>query len=315
MRLSIDSPAACTLAKTSLAYSCVFLMLLGSCVRADELSFADAVVTLSATPELTESSGLAFSIRDPNCVWTHNDSGDRARLFSFDSRTGKPTGRCELLSAPAVDWESMTTGDPDRGELIVADCGDNLARREFITLHRFPEPDPSKNTRLDPSQYDTLRVQFEGGPVDCESIWYDVERAGLVLLAKGRLPIAGVYFVPDDSWNGDATTSTPAAPITARRIATIGLPMATGADRDLASGNVWIASYLQAFCFRRGEHANLAEQMKQIPVAFDMPRLRQIEGIAIDANGRVWVTSEGSPATLAVSYFLKTDPAPVRQVR
>ncbi|MCM2372505.1 esterase-like activity of phytase family protein [Aporhodopirellula aestuarii] len=277
-------------------------------------------VTLSGTSGLTESSGLAFSSLDANCVWTHNDSGDRARLFCFHTQTGALTGSCDLLSADSVDWESMTSvaATSDRAtKLIVADSGDNDAVRANITLYRFDEPAPHKQTRLKPSEYETLRVRFPDGPVDCEAIWHDPTERCVLLLAKGRLPLAAVYRVADEDWGtsqsdpqGDkrAGQRIPNAAqensratkyvVTATHIATLALPMATGADRDPASGDVWIASYFQAFCFRRGQHANLVEQLGAVPLAIEMPRLRQIEAIAVDRESNVWVTSEGTPAIL-----------------
>ncbi len=252
---------------------------------------------LTGTADLTESSGLAFSTSDPNCVWTHNDSGDTARLFCFDTRTGKLTGQCTLVGAKSVDWESLTTAGVDEHELIVADCGDNLANRDHITLYRFAQPDPHQTTHLNEHQYQTLSVRFPEGAVDCEAVWYDAEEASVILLAKGRLPIAAVYRVSDSLWDMPINNTTDKIVI-APRITTLNIPMATGADRDPVTGDVWVASYFQAFCFQRGEHVTLATQLAVLPVAFEMPRLRQIEAIAVDKQSNVWVTSEGVPAIL-----------------
>ncbi|MBB3208203.1 hypothetical protein FHS27_004030 [Rhodopirellula rubra] len=272
-------------------------------------------VTLTGAPGLTESSGLSFSMSDPACVWTHNDSGDRARLFCFDTRSGRLTGTCELTSAKSVDWEAMTgvpasTDAP--AKLIVADCGDNNAVREHITLYRFAEPDPHAQTRLDLADYESLQVRFPNGAVDCEAVWYDPDENCTVLLAKGRLPIAAVFTVSDSSWtsadaakrhalrknNSPRKSGLGPHRVTASQIATLALPMATGADRDARSGDVWIASYFQAFCFERGRHSSLQEQLGGVPRAVEMPRLRQVEAIAVDSGSRVWVTTEGSPALL-----------------
>ncbi len=265
-------------------------------------------VELTGTDELTESSGLAFSTRDPNCIWTHNDSGHAPKLFAFDIRTGKLTGECRLAGATAMDWESLTSAGKDSRELIVADSGDNDARREFITLYRFDEPDPHRITELAASDYQSLSMRFPGGPVDCEAVWYDASESSLMLLTKGRLPFAGAFRVPDELWQqsvapDDARERSPAADapppiVTAIKIATLALPMATGADLDPVTGDIWVASYFQAFCFQRGTHANLHDQLTDVPIAVEMPRWRQIEGIAVDKKSQVWITTEGIPAKL-----------------
>ncbi|EMI57490.1 hypothetical protein [Rhodopirellula sallentina] len=276
-------------------------------------------IRLLGAPQLNESSGLGFSFRDLNCVWTHNDSGDRARLFCFDRTSGEATGRCELPGVRAIDWEAMASVPVTKDEtakLIIADCGDNDAVRPFISLYRFDEPDPHDNTKLDKADCEVLRVRFPGGPVDCEAVWYDPLEECTVLVAKGRLPIAAVYTVDDSLWEKAAQRSRTIASslaepsrapekgasdpqtVMATQITTLALPMATGGDRDPLTGDVWIASYFQAFRFPRGEYSRLSDQLGQLPVATEMPRLRQVEAIAVDEKGGVWVTTEGSQPLL-----------------
>lgn len=265
------------------------------------------VVRLTGTSELTESSGLAFSTRDPHCIWTHNDSGGAAKLYAYDIRTGELTGQCQLMGAVAVDWESLTSAGEDLGELIVADSGDNDGRRQSITMYRFGEPDPHRMTELAAADYTSLEVRFPDGPADCEAIWYDANDSSLVFMTKGRLFLASVYRVPDQCWSParkpvsapeDLHGADKAMVVTATKIATLPLSMATGADRDRATGDVWIASYFQAFCFRRGDHRDLPSQLADVPDAMEMPRWRQIEAIAVGEKSQVWITSEGHPAKL-----------------
>lgn len=76
--------------------------------------------TTIAEPAIIESSGLAFSFRDPNCVWTHNDSGDTARLFCLDSTNGQPTGSCELVGVRAIDWEAIWFDPLEQSVVLLA---------------------------------------------------------------------------------------------------------------------------------------------------------------------------------------------------
>ena len=65
---------------------------------------------------ITESSGLVKSRTQNNVFWTHNDSGDSARLFAVDSH-GKlimPSDTTSyngitVYSAENIDWEGITT--------------------------------------------------------------------------------------------------------------------------------------------------------------------------------------------------------------
>lgn len=255
-----------------------------------------------AEPALSESSGLAFSLRDPGHAWTHNDSGHGPRLWCFDSKTGTRTGSCELAGVDAVDWEAVTNClsiEPDgtsRQTLIVGDCGDNQRRRSHITLYRFDEPEPNDDVVIPPQQWQSLKVRFPDGPLDCEALWFDSDSRALVLLAKSISPLTGVYALKLSALE-HARRDTIA---TCTKVATLAMPLATGGDRDPRTGDIWISTYWKAFCFKRGTNTTLPDQLAQVPVAFAMPSWKQIESIGVDGQSGVWVTTEGSPAKLGM---------------
>ena len=274
--------------------------------------------TTIADPAIIESSGLAFSLRDPTCAWTHNDSGDTARLFCLDSTNGQRTGSCELVGVRAIDWESMANvaaegNDSTNPQLIVADSGDNQHVRDHITLYRFNEPDPRKNTRLTVDEYESLNVRFprrslfgrasDSESIDCEAIWFDPREQSVVLLAKSPLPIVGVYSVPMSAWSKPSAS----LPVLAKRIATLSLPLVTGADRDPQNGDVWLVTYWQAFCFRRSVDDTLARQLARVPEVSSLPKWKQIEAVSIDRRSQVWITTAGNPPLLGRLTCLKSN--------
>ncbi|MGI9471915.1 MAG: hypothetical protein ACR2NZ_10305 [Rubripirellula sp.] len=242
---------------------------------------------------LTESSGLAISLRKPGHFWTHNDSGSKACLFAFDS-DGNRTAVRKIKSVKANDWEDLC-GYDDGGvsRLLIADCGDNDRQRDSIDLHFIAEPDPTKSDSI--SSVHTMEVRYPDGARDCEAVAVDTVRRKIVLVTKSILPNCGVYVVPLPTWNDLPTHSN----VTAKRMGSLPLPMVTAMDIDPVSGDVWLVSYFQAFQFRAEDReSSLAVQMAQLPIAHELPRWRQIEAVAIDANQDVWVTSEGNPAPL-----------------
>jgi PKD repeat protein len=93
--------------------------------------------------ELDESSGLMISRGIPDLMWTHNDSGDSARLFAV-GLDGRDRGVFTLSNVTAEDWEdSALYTDRQTGEttLFIGDIGDNAQVREHITVLMVPEPD------------------------------------------------------------------------------------------------------------------------------------------------------------------------------
>ena len=280
-----------------------------------------------ADPNLNESSGLATSHLKPDRLWTHNDSGGEASLFAFAATTGSKTGMCSLAGAVATDWEDMASFiDQGVPRLLVADCGDNQASRASIRLHLFDEPDPDATLRL--SDYQTLQVRFSDGPRDCEAVAVDVQRRKIILIAKGRLPVAGIYVLdlPPRASEASQTGSnhdrlsavgrqtagertaheqisleqtSPDQVMIAQRVGTLPLPMITAMDIDGRTGDAVVVTYLGGFRFAQGQpRVSVREQFSSVAEAIELPRWKQIEAVAFDQRGNIWVTSEGSPAPL-----------------
>ena len=252
------------------------------------------VVELKKT-DITESSGLAVSNVQAGHWWTHNDSGDKARIYAVNAK-GKLTGRSKLKGVKADDWEDMAAFVHDgKPRLIVADCGDNLGKRDFITLHIFDEPDPTEKTEVKKIQ--TLQVAFPDRAHDCEAVAVDAKREKIVLVTKSKLPFALVYEVdlPNSAKKQDG------APVycVARKITSVLLPLVSAMDIDAQNGDVWIANYFQAFHYpRTGVDQTLTDQLAKLPRAYPLPRWKQVEAIAVDNEHQVWITSEGKSPPL-----------------
>lgn len=98
-------------------------------------------------PYINEASGLVKSKLWKNVFWTHNDSGDEARIFPIN-RQGellKPEWMqnyvgIQIPDAVNVDWEAITTDDA--GHLIIADIGNNSNTRRDLTIYYINEPYP-----------------------------------------------------------------------------------------------------------------------------------------------------------------------------
>jgi len=263
------------------------------------LGSGGAVAVDLQEPALSESSGLAFSNRRPQRIWTHNDSGGTAILYAFDSNTGKRTGSCHLNDVQAKDWESMSAYVDAKGKprLIVADCGDNDARRENIQLHLFNEPDPDQDSRLDSGQCISIRVRHAGGPVDCEAIAVHLPTQSIILVSKGRFPVARVATIPLNAFDqpNQMVTTTP--------LVRLPFPMITGMDINLKTGDIWLASYFSLLRIPRlakpaEDRESLFQQFRSDPVFQNAPPVNQLEAIACDRKGDVWISSEGRPAKL-----------------
>jgi hypothetical protein len=255
-----------------------------------------------ADRSVPESSGLANSLRRKGYFWTHNDSGDRPSLYAYDKK-GRRTAKVKLKEVNANDWEDCCTFfSGGKARLLIADCGDNDRRRSKIHLLLIDEPDPLASVSL--KKVSRITVRYPDGSRDCEAVAVDSVRKQIVLLTKSFLPQSGVYVIPlPDQTQGNFDMA-----VTAKKLTTLVLPLVTAADFDESTGDLWVTNYLQAFRFRAAEReVPLAQQLKQVPQAFDLPKWRQVEALTVDEDQNVWITSEGEPTPLANLVVVESD--------
>ncbi|MGA8977521.1 MAG: hypothetical protein WB473_00225 [Pedococcus sp.] len=136
---------------------------------------------------VTESSGLVLSRAHPHTVWTTNDSGDTARLFAVDTRTGRTVG-VHTFGAPVVDVEALAI--TPAGRLLVADIGDNRRRREVVRIFWFDEPALGDTS----GSWASWELSYPDGPHNAESVAVD-PRSGRVLVVT-KDAAGAVYALP-----------------------------------------------------------------------------------------------------------------------
>jgi hypothetical protein len=94
-----------------------------------------------------ELSGIVKSRSNKNVFWVHNDSGDQPRIFAIDStghfyRSDRYQNQEGIVIAGAtnVDWEDITVDN--KGNVVIADIGNNGNDRKDLVLYVVPEPSP-----------------------------------------------------------------------------------------------------------------------------------------------------------------------------
>ncbi len=87
-----------------------------------------SVVTIKLPSELEETSGLEFK---GNHLLTHNDSGDKARLYEFNTE-GKLIKSTLFYDLKNKDWEDLAADDH---HYYIADTGNNFATRENLRIY------------------------------------------------------------------------------------------------------------------------------------------------------------------------------------
>jgi hypothetical protein len=138
---------------------------------------------------ITESSGLARSTYPRDTLFTHNDSGDGARVFAVDPN-GKTRAVITLSGVRTRDWEDIAAG-PDH-TLWVGDIGDNRGIRDSIAVHRFVEPATLGDTSVNTTTY---QLTYPDGRHNAEGLMVHPV-SGRVYVVTKKSSGAGIYAAP-----------------------------------------------------------------------------------------------------------------------
>jgi len=145
---------------------------------------------------IVESSGIVRSRLWPEVLWTHNDSGDSARIFPVKkngriispSWSDQPYEGVILLDAVNVDWEDIAIDK--NNNLIIGAFGNNGNARRDLAIYILAEPNPYEryNTRIlfkipfvypDQKEFPAKKRNF-----DAEALFYAKDK--LYILSKNR---------------------------------------------------------------------------------------------------------------------------------
>ena len=141
---------------------------------------------------ITESSGLVASRQHRRVLWTHNDSGDAARVFAV-GRSGRTRAVVSLSGIRPRDIEALTIRPSQRATyLYLADIGDNRLRRSEITIYKFREPATLTSRSVTPTRW---RLRYPDGPHDAEAFLYD-RQSGRYYVATKSAEGGRIYRVP-----------------------------------------------------------------------------------------------------------------------
>lgn len=231
-----------------------------------------------------ESSGVTASRRAARSYFTHNDSGNGEDIFRFD-RQGKVTGTWRVRNVKNRDWEDMGSVERDgKPSLVIADIGDNRARRSTIELLVMLEPN---DPRYPLQQVQRYAFKYPDKAHNAEALLMHPTSGEFHIVTKTGSAPAGVYA-------GTLQRST--RPQTLRKIGEIELSGFIAEAKRITGGavspdgkHVALRTYLGAYEFdaQRGFGSWLKGTPRKVPLKFDL----QGEGISYGVDGRSLVTT------------------------
>ncbi len=249
-------------------------------------------------PAISEASALVASRRHPALLWTLNDSGNPAQLFGVGP-DGSTVSTVQV-AARNVDWEALApVTAPDGTPLLaIGDIGDNAASRPFVDILMVDEPArlPARQ-RLAPRLTLRLRYPHDPGPQDAETLLADPRDGRLFVLTKGLFG-AWLLAVPSTLWPGGGLPDRPTTrSATMTLLAQVPLSLATD-GAVLPDGQPVVRSYselvrLPPLPTGTADQGAGESRVLAATAATSAPAQQQGEGLALLADGRVLLGSEG----------------------
>lgn len=266
--------------------------------------------------KINESSGLAASNRHPGLFWTHNDSGDKPRLFAFDME-GKHRGTSYLRGAEAKDWEDMGSFVINgHACLFIADVGNNIRpERQNYVIYVAQEPDSPKK---DCSVLQRIKFVYEDGKLhNCEAVAIDVKRREFLLFEKHDMDVQQEATpTPNNVWLVKWDTTKRQQGAVARKIGSIevrpiGVPIVsellrlraknaiTGADISPDGHRAIVVTYFGGLEICRAPDQDWAQAIQNPSHRVALPVRKQGESVCYGSDGiTLFLTSEKTPCPL-----------------
>lgn len=260
---------------------------------------------------LLEASGMHASRSHNGDFFVHNDEGS-PRIYVIDEK-GTDLGSVTVVPAKNKDWEDITSIPVDGGKrwLIAGDIGDNMARRKYIKLYFFEEPEPGKKKKRYKGDVDLqhwIDLTYPDGARDCESLAYDPVGDQILLLSKRDKP-ARLYAIDLKTAlserNAELTflgeISPLRRPTPADREYFGGrndfISQPTGLDISADGSEAVIVTYRSIYRFKREPDEDWLSAFQRTPMEVVGPPAPQNEAIAYSTDGQfVYVTTEKIPA-------------------
>lgn len=241
---------------------------------------------------IDELSGLVVSSKSDDLLWVHNDSGDESRIFLIN-KEGETLSTFNF-NKKVIDCEDIAINTNKTGvQLFVGDIGDNDAKRPFISVYKFQEPNLSLRGEKEffIQKVEELRFKYPDGARDAECLMIDPLDQKIYIVSK-RENSVGLYSAPLSSKAGNIITLKKETTLYFK--APKGAKWITAGDISIDGKVVVIKSYIHIYYWDRRKGETLAQCLKRPYVGLPYKPEQQGEAVGLTHNGRSYYSiSEG----------------------
>ena len=254
--------------------------------------------------QINEASGIVASYRNKGLIWTHNDSGDKNRIFTMDA-SGKGTREFYLEGTSNRDWEAISMASFPEGSFIyVGDIGDNNAQFPTCAIYRVQEPEITASTPQSNTLQNVQKItyKYSDGARDSEAFLIDQTSKDIYIISKRELS-KRLYRLPYPQSYSQTNTAEFVQELTFSVGATTPFYIVDG-NISVDNKEIIIKNYLQIFHWRRNTNESIPDALKRTPTMLPYTAEPQGEGVCFAQDGSGYYTlSEEGPNKLPVKLY------------
>ena len=256
----------------------------------DTIKFKPAVAAgVINNKVINEASGIVMSLQDKDFFWTHNDSGDDARLFLV-STDAEYRFTCTVANIKNRDWEDIAIyNDSNSGKsrLYIGDIGDNNAVYPFCNIYIIDEPSVKSTSDITISKSEKIIYKYSDGRRDAETLMVDPVNGDIYIVSKRETNV-NIYRIAYPYSFKDT--------MTAEKMLTIPLNNFVGGDISRDGSEILMKTYQKIYYWPRKKGKTIIEALSQKPIEIPYQIEPQGEAICWSADAKSFYTlSEASP--------------------
>ncbi|WP_411028966.1 hypothetical protein [Spongiimicrobium sp. 3-5] len=243
--------------------------------------------------KIKESSGIT-SLTDKS-VWIIEDNGNHDKIFEVDLN-GKILKELKVKGAKNRDWEDLTKDD--KGNVYIADTGNNANKRDDLVIYKIPNPELEKGDKIRAEEIRFNYPEQKRFPPKKDSLFFDSEalfyfKDKLYIITKNRAtPFTGkalVYKLPSKKGTYNATYIGSFTPCTTNKICRV-----TAADVSPDGKKIALLGYGKLWVFTDFEMENFTTGKME---TIDLGATTQLESLCFKNNNTLYLADEQSAHT------------------
>ncbi|WP_215224480.1 hypothetical protein [Echinicola shivajiensis] len=230
---------------------------------------------------IDEASGLVFSRKYDNVLYTHNDSGGLPVVYQLDS-TGNRVREIELNGMENRDWEDIAIGpgkENEKSYIYLGEIGDNKGVYPSIKLLRFEEPQPGDDKVQVAPQVTELTYPDE--PKDAETLMVDPWNGDVYIVSK-RDSSNILYRLKAEETDKDQAEL--------EKVLELPITMSVGGDISPDGKEIIIKNYWVIYHWERKEGESLVDALSRKPVQLPYSPEPQGEALTFGKDGGSYFT-------------------------